>query len=356
MNPVNDAPVARDDRGSTSEAEAVGNSYISQYASPAAGTPTRLYRLDTAQRPYTLGKIGGDIVSPVNAIGYRSTDHSLYGYRLTGKLGIVKIDPDTGATRFLGSPRGLPTSKSYIAGDVSPDSSTYYLYGNKSGVLRKVDLETRRASSVKLSKKINVADLAVSPNDGKLYGVAKDGKLLKVDPRTGRVTARGVAELGGGGYGATWFTAKGDLIAYENGASQAHGTMTWIAAPTTKAPTVVSTKPGPSTVGNDGAAYVAPPDPAGLSVVVDVLANDGDPDGALDRNTLRIVQPPAHGTVTINADKTITYTSGSSYRGADSFGYEVCDDGAPRRCATATVDITSALIASQASSLAPRQE
>lgn len=280
MNPVNDAPVARDDRGSTGEAEAVGNSYISQYASPAAGTPTRLYRLDTAQRPYTLGKIGGDIVSPVNAIGYRSTDHSLYGYRLTGKLGIVKIDPDTGATRFLGSPRGLPTSKSYIAGDVSPDGSTYYLYGNKSGVLRKVDLETRRASSVKLSKKINVADLAVSPNDGKLYGVAKDGKLLKVDPRTGRVAARSVA---------------------------------------------------------------------GLKVVVDVLANDGAPDGALDRGSLRIAQQPVHGTAGINADKTITYTAGSSYRGADSFRYEVCDDSAPRQCAAATVDITSAPVTDQAS-------
>ena len=119
--------------------------------------------------------------------------------------------------------------------------------------------------------------------------------------------------------------------------------LTWIARPTT-APSVVSSQAVSSTYGNDGAAYVGPANPAGLSVVVDVLADDGDPDGALNPNTLRIVQPPANGTVRINADKTITYTSGNSYRGTDSFRYQVCDNGVPRRCATATVNITSAPI------------
>jgi hypothetical protein len=51
----------------------------------------------------------------------------------------------------------------------------------------------------------------------------------------------------------------------------------------------------------------------------------------------------------VNADKTITYTAGSSYRGADSFRYEVCDDSAPRQCAAATVDKTSAPVTDQAS-------
>ena len=132
--------------------------------------------------------------------------------------------------------------------------------------------------------------------------------------------------------------------------------MTWIARPTTTAPSVVSREAGPSTYGNDGAAYVAPPNPAGLSVVVDVLANDSDPDGALEPNTLRIVQQPVNGTVLINADKTITYTSASSYRGTDSFQYEVCDSGAPQQCGTATVNITSAPIANSASLAASQKE
>jgi streptogramin lyase len=167
----------------------------------------------------------------------------------------MQIDPVTGAARFLGIPPGLP-AKSYTAGDVSPDGSTYYLYANKSGVLRMVDLNSFTASSVKLSSAINMFDLAVSPTDGKLYGVSKVGKLLQIDPSTGQVTTISVPGLKAGIYGATWFTAEGDLIAYENGSSRANGTLTWIAHPSS-APSVVSQQAGPSTVGNDGAAYVA---------------------------------------------------------------------------------------------------
>jgi len=85
---------------------------------------------------------------------------------------------------------------------------------------------------------------------------------------------------------------------------------------------------------------------------MDVLANDSDPDGALDPTTLRIVEPPnpASGTARVNADGTVTYTSGSSYSGADSFRYEVCDNGAPRQCGTASVDITSAPLTSPSAS------
>ncbi len=90
--------------------------------------------------------------------------------------------------------------------------------------------------------------------------------------------------------------------------------------------------------------------------MVDVLANDGDPDNALDRNTLRIVQPPANGNVRVNVDKTITYTSGSSYRGTDSFSYEVCDDGAPQQCSTATVYITSRPVMSSTNPVALQKE
>ncbi len=249
----------RDDQGSTGEAAAVGNSFISQYGAEST-SPTRLNRLNTAQRPYTLDQIGNDIPSHVNAIGYRSTDDSIYGYRLTSPLGIVKIDPSSGATTFLGNPRGLPSVK-YIVGDVSPNGSTYYLYASGSGVLRWVDLTTMKVRSVKLSAKIKVADLAVSPLNNNLYGVAKDGKLLQVNPRTGKVTLKKVAGLVGGTYGATWFTAEGDLIAYENGATKPNGTMTWITSPTTSTPRIVSSQAGPRTNGNDGAAYVAPPRP-----------------------------------------------------------------------------------------------
>jgi hypothetical protein len=342
VDPVNDAPVAVDDVGSTGEAAAVSNSFISQYASPKASKPTRLYRLNTAQRPYTFNQIGTNIAHPLNAIGYRSTDQSLYGYRITGALGILKIDPTTASATYLGNPTGLPASKSYFAGDVSPDGSTYYLYANKSGVLRVVDLDSFTASSVKLSSAINVADFAVSPTDAKLYGVSTQGTLLRIDPGTGQVTTISVPGLKAGIYGAAWFTGAGDLIAYQNGSSKVGGRVTWITNPTTT-PRVASSQAGPYSFGNDGAAYVAP-NWEGLSVVVDVLANDGNPAGALNRDALeiQIVQQPTNGTAIVNANKTVTYTSRSTYRGTDSFRYKVCDNGALGRCAIATVNITSA--------------
>ena len=102
-------------------------------------------------------------------------------------------------------------------------------------------------------------------------------------------------------------------------------------------------RPGPYIFGDEGAAYVAP-NREGLSVVAYMLANDGNPAGTLNRNALeiQIVQQPTNGTAIVNANKTITYTSRSTYRGTDSFRYKVCDNATPGRCAIATVNITSA--------------
>ena len=343
VEPVNDALTARDDVASTGEASAVRNAFISQYASSGASAPSRIYRFDTDEDPYTLERIGSVIIGPVNALGYRSTDHSLYGYRKTKRPGIVRIDPATARARFLGVPRGLPTpSRGYITGDVSPNGETYYLYESGSGVLRKVNMARFRTTSVTLSsRRLTLFDFAVSPTDGNLYGVRTDGSLVKIEPRTGRVTTTAVAELAPGSYGATWFTSDGDLIAYENGTPQTNGTLTWIERPTS-APSVVGTQAGPYTKGNDGAAYVAPPDPSGLTVVVHVLANDGDPDDSLNPGSVRILRTPAHGSAVANPDGTVTYTTDGTYEGSDSFSYEVCDAGSPTLCATATVDITAA--------------
>ncbi len=71
--------------------------------------------------------------------------------------------------------------------------------------------------------------------------------------------------------------------------------MTWISDPT-RAPRVVGKQAVPRTYGNDGAAYVASPNLAGIEVEVPVLANDGDPAGSLNPNTLQIqVGQPTHG-------------------------------------------------------------
>ena len=71
-----------------------------------------------------------------------------------------------------------------------------------------------------------------------------------------------------------------------------------------------------------------------------LLANDNDPDGNnLAINTVPVTNV-AHGLLTINSDGTYSYTPSNNYYGSDSFRYEVCDDGVPSLCDTATVNIT----------------
>ena len=59
------------------------------------------------------------------------------------------------------------------------------------------------------------------------------------------------------------------------------------------------------------------------AVVIDVLANDSDPDG--DSLTVGELGPPQHGAATRNADNTITYVPAADYFGSDSFSYMVSD-------------------------------
>jgi hypothetical protein len=67
-------------------------------------------------------------------------------------------------------------------------------------------------------------------------------------------------------------------------------------------------------------------------VVLNVLANDSDPDTAIDAAnkvnpaTVTIVaQPNFGGTVTVNANGTISYTPARNYRGSENFTYRVRD-------------------------------
>jgi len=74
-----------------------------------------------------------------------------------------------------------------------------------------------------------------------------------------------------------------------------------------------------------------------VPVTVPVLDNDSDVDGILVLSSLSIVTPPAHGTVVVNADGTITYTPNTDYFGSDAFVYQICDDDGA--CDQATVSI-----------------
>ncbi len=78
------------------------------------------------------------------------------------------------------------------------------------------------------------------------------------------------------------------------------------------------------------------------AATIDVLANDVDDDGALDSGSVIISSSPTSGTVSINgATGVMTYVPTANFNGADTFTYQVCDNGSPlpAACATGTVSV-----------------
>jgi chitodextrinase len=77
----------------------------------------------------------------------------------------------------------------------------------------------------------------------------------------------------------------------------------------------------------------------GAAVVIDVTANDRDPDG--DRLTVSIVGTPEKGTLKVGADQRVTYTPAAGFSGTDSFTYRVSDPaGLTSAVTTVTITVT----------------
>ncbi|PVG83399.1 hypothetical protein DDE18_08915 [Nocardioides gansuensis] len=72
---------------------------------------------------------------------------------------------------------------------------------------------------------------------------------------------------------------------------------------------------------------------------ISVLANDSDPED--DPLTVSVLTPPAHGTATVNADKTVRYTPDADFCSAptDTFTYQVNDGHGHTDAATVTVTV-----------------
>jgi hypothetical protein len=85
----------------------------------------------------------------------------------------------------------------------------------------------------------------------------------------------------------------------------------------------------------------------GASLDWDVLANDSDADGMLDRSSLTIVATPLHGIARINSTShTIIYQPDDGFSGSDSLKYSVQDDlGVPSSPATLAITVQSPPVA-----------
>ena len=102
------------------------------------------------------------------------------------------------------------------------------------------------------------------------------------------------------------------------------------------------------TVSVTGSPPVAVDDPTGtaedVAVVVDVLANDSDPDFDLDPSSVTVLAPgPTNGSAVVTGTPpgAITYTPDPDFNGSDQFDYQVCDVTGLCDTATVTVSVTA---------------
>ena len=70
-----------------------------------------------------------------------------------------------------------------------------------------------------------------------------------------------------------------------------------------------------------------------------VLGNDSDPDG--DPLTAVLVSGPSHGSLTLNANGSFSYTPAANFTGTDSFTYRASDGTLTSNVATVTLTVTA---------------
>jgi large repetitive protein len=85
---------------------------------------------------------------------------------------------------------------------------------------------------------------------------------------------------------------------------------------------------------NDSAT-VAP----GANATINVATNDTDADGTINPASIVIIQQPTHGTVTVNANGTVSYQHDNSPQTTDSFTYKINDNLGTQSAAAALVSI-----------------
>jgi hypothetical protein len=163
-----------------------------------------------------------------------------------GNYGIVAID-SAGTVFPVAIPAPSPilglgnNNYRFPAGDVTPDGSTMYVNAqvtsNASDANRRLYIVDLTAAPVTAAFKdktrpagftvVNVADWAVNPIDGLLYGASYAGQIFSMDPTTSpnatmaTVTSAGFLPGGSPGqpldaYGGCWFSADGHFFAYRN--------------------------------------------------------------------------------------------------------------------------------------------
>jgi sugar lactone lactonase YvrE len=232
----------------------------------------------------------GDVYGcELNNLGFRKIDGLLYAMMLNAaengepnipatnqqNFGIVQIDVNGGLFPVTTTGATIPSDKRFFAGDVSPDGRYYYISLPGTGTstspnLYIVDLDNNNfVTEVPLDwpepLRTQVADWAVNPVDGLLYGApSENGHIYRLDPSDGTIVSLGSAGLPTGtnpnqAYGAVWFSADGTFNAYLNSGTIYNIDLNLPESLDGAVPTIVGSAAADPTGGfNDGAACVNP--------------------------------------------------------------------------------------------------
>jgi Ca2+-binding RTX toxin-like protein len=150
---------------------------------------------------------------------------------------------------------------------------------------------------------------------GGLYGGGGGGDIGN-DPDSGDLAA-----AGGGGGGSSLVPAGGTVAVSDAVPSVTISYAPANAPPVANADSYTTDEDTPLTVAAPG-----------------VLGNDTDADG--DALGAVLVKGPAQGTLTLNADRSFTYTPAANFNGSDSFTYKASDGQAESNTATVSLTVT----------------
>ena len=386
ITPVNDAPVAANDAYTTAEDTTltVLASGILANDSDVDGDPlTTVLVTDVAHGLLSLGANGSFIYTPslnytgVDTFTYRATDGLANSDVATVTITITPVNDapvaaddayttseDTTLTILAA---GILANDSDVDGDalssalvsnvthgtlaLSPNGSFIYtpaadFHGEDSFTYRAYDGELFSAAAVVRITVLPANDAPVAANDA--YTTAEDTALTVAAPG---VLANdtdvdgdplSVALVGNVSHGTLALSANGSFL-YTPGLNfNGTDTFTYRAsdgqATSSVATVTITVTPvnDPPVTGVAGDNYSVLEDATLTVAAPGVLGNDSDVDG--DALTAIMISGVAHGTLTLNANGSFTYTPVANYFGNDSFTYAAHDG--QTSSAPATVNIT----------------
>ncbi len=310
----------------------------------------------------TYTSIGAPGSASTNAVGYNVEDNFIYAIQNdAGFFGnLLRIHND-GSIDNLGVPTGLPVDTVYIAGDFDESGNLYAREFANSDEIRVIDVSAGTSSLLTLSTPIFVSELVYI--DGFLYGMRGTDTLHQINVTTGNVVSRSVSGLPGDmalleAFGAGWTTVDNELFIARN----ATGVIYRIDDYMTSNPTATPMLDGAITSSNDGASC-----PNAVSVIEPLAANNDAFETTADQElnvnvatglltndtganiTVTDFSQPSHGTVSVNADGSFTYTPNSGFVGTDTFTYTITDTFGLTATATVTITVTESAVASSGS-------